>query len=127
MKRTHIFFLVAALALTPVLYPAFAPASWTVSHVNAVSANVTLRPLGREFECDTTQRTATLSNVRGGSIYNKSSDSVWVDLNGGTVVTSSGSTSIEVAQGTALRLPVECTSFTFKTASGTSYLIFVGP
>ncbi len=96
--------------------------------VLAVSADITLAGNGREVECDGTQRTATIqTGSQGGSIYNKSSASVWVDLNAGTVVTSSGSTSVEIAQGTSIRLPKQCNSFNFKTASGTSYLIFLGP
>ena len=94
--------------------------------LHAASANVTLGGNGREFECDTTQRTASM-NVEGGSILNKSADSVWVQLDAGTVGTTSGSISIEVATGTSLRLPLTCRSFTFKTAAGTSYLIYVGP
>src|SRR4051812_21030377 len=90
----------------------------------AASADVTLGSGGREIECDGTQHAATL-NVRGGSILNKSSTSVWVDLNAGTVTTSSGSTSIEIATGTSIKLPDTCPSFTFKTSGSTSYLIYL--
>lgn len=94
----------------------------------AVSADVTLRGGGNEFEADSTQRTATItSSVLGGSIMNKSSGSIWVDLNGGAVVTSSGSTSIECKQNTAFRVPKNCRSFTFKTVSGSSYFQFLAP
>lgn len=94
----------------------------------ATSADVTLRGNGNEIECDGTQRTATVqANVVGCSIYNKSSASVYVDLNAGSVVTSSGSTSIEIAQGTSIKLPKTCLSFTFKTAGSTSYLIYLAP
>ena len=95
-------------------------------YVLAASADVSLGSGGREFECDTTQRTATV-NVRGGSILNKSTDSVWVDFDAGTVSTSNGGTSIELAQNTSVKIPQACGSFTFKTASGTSYIIYVGP
>ncbi len=94
---------------------------------NAVSADITLKGNGREIECDSTQRTATLqAGCVEPSIYNKSAGSVWVNLNGGTVGTTSGSTSIEIKQGVAIKIPKQCTSFNFKTASGTSYLIFTG-
>lgn len=96
--------------------------------VSAVSANVTLSGPGREFEADTTQRTATVqAGNKGGSILNKSADSVWIDLNGGTVTTSSGSTSIELQTRVSIKLPNNCATFTFKTASGTSYIEFVAP
>ncbi len=91
----------------------------------AASANVTVGGGGREIECDGTQRTATL-NSRGGSILNKSSASVWIQLDAGTVGTTSGDVSIEIAQGTSIKLPETCVAFTFKTAGSTSYLIFLG-
>ncbi len=91
----------------------------------AASADITLGGSGREIECDGTQRVATL-NARGGSILNKSSASVWIQLDGGTVGTTSGSISIEVATGTSLKLPDTCSSFTFKTGGSTSYLIYLG-
>lgn len=113
MKRFIQCFLILALCLQ-------------LHAVLAVSANVSLGSGGREVECDSTERTATV-NVKGGSIYNKSSGSVWVNLDAGTVGTTSGSVSIEIAQGVSIKLPNQCGSFTFKTASGTSYLIYVGP
>lgn len=94
----------------------------------AVSADVTLRGNGQEYEADSTQRTTTITGaVTGGSVYNKSSGSIWIDLNGGTVVTSSGSTSIECAVGIAYKLPKNCKTFNFKTAGGSSYFQFVAP
>lgn len=117
MKRFLTLFLITALALVPVTFPARA---------YAVSADITLAGGGREVECDSTQRTATLA-THGGSIYNKSTGSVWINLEADTVGTSDGGTSIEVKTGVSLRLPSQCGSFTFKTASGTSYLIYVGP
>lgn len=114
--------LILAIALN------FGAAFWIDSVLHAASADITLAGNGREVECDTTQRTATIQSGNiNCSIYNKSSGSVWVDLNEGTVTTSSGSTSIEVAQGTSLKLPKNCKAFTFKTSSGTSYLIFLAP
>lgn len=87
------------------------------------SADVTCAgSAGREIEADTTQRTATLSKP-GGTVTNKSSDSVWIDENAGTVSTTNGSaTSYEVRQNASFALPFDCRSFTFKTASGTSFL-----
>lgn len=92
----------------------------------ATSADISLGSNGREVECDGTQRTATL-NTHGGSIMNKSTGSVWVSLDAGTVSTTSGGTSVEVLQNMSIKLPSSCGSFTFKTASGTSYLVYVGP
>ncbi len=94
--------------------------------VQAVSAAVSLGSSGREFECDGTERLATV-NAKGGSIYNKSTDSVWINLEAGTVGTSSGGIDIEIKTGVSIKLPSQCGSFTFKTAGGTSYLIWVGP
>lgn len=94
----------------------------------AVSADVTLRGNGNEVECDGTQRTAIVTNgAKSGTIMNKSSTSVWVDFNAGTVVTTSGSTSVEIATNVAIRIPAQCQSFNFKTTGSTSYLIFTGP
>lgn len=101
-------------------------AAYLTTTALAVSADVSLGSGGREIECDGTQRTATL-HTRGGSIMNKSATSVWVNLEGDTVATSSGSTSIEIAQNTSIRLPSQCKAFTFKTTGATSYLIYLAP
>ena len=91
----------------------------------SASADVTIGGSGREVEADTTQRIATLI-VHSGSILNKSTDSVWVNFDAATVSTVSGGTSIEIKTGTSLKIPDQCGAFTFKTASGTSFLVYVG-
>lgn len=89
------------------------------------SANVTLAgSASRDFEADTTQRTATLQKP-GGTVTNPSADTVWIDVNGGTVSTTNGGGSTPVLQNGTVRLPNQCHSFTFKTAANSSYPFYV--
>jgi len=89
------------------------------------SADVTLPgSAGRDFEADTTQRTATL-NSGGGSITNPTADvTVWVNENGGEVSTTSGGGSIPILPNATFPLNSTTRRFTFKTASGTAYPIY---
>ena len=88
------------------------------------SANVTCAgSSGREIECDTAQKLATLLKP-GGTVSNKdATTSAWINDNGGTVDATDGSaTSLEIKAGASVKLPIDCASFSFKTASGTAYL-----
>ena len=84
------------------------------------SANVTLPGSSTYgFECDNTERTATL-NGRGGYVFN-TDDTVtaYLNVDGGTVATSDpvGAAGLPVPPGKSVPLPYTCASFTFKSAS----------
>ena len=89
------------------------------------SANVTVSPAGYEFECDTTQRLATLVSP-GGKVSNTSAVDAFINVDGGTVTTTqpAGASGRSVPAGSTVVLPRTCMSFTFKTASGTAYLLY---
>ena len=95
-----------------------------------MSANVTLGGASNPFAADSTQRTATL-HLPGGTLYNIGLEvgtavTVYVDVDGGTVTAADGG-SIPIPVGGSLRLPHSCHGFTFKTASGDSYLKHESP
>lgn len=86
------------------------------------SANVTLAGSGNGgFLCDDTQRTATL-NLFGGNVSNIGSKTAFLNVDGGTVVTTSpvGAGGREVPVGATVPLPKGCRNFTFQCASGES-------
>jgi len=88
------------------------------------SANVTLGNVSREFECDGTERTATL-NHKGGKLTNMGENSldIWINEAAGTVdMTSGNATSVRIGSGGSHVLPPTCSSFTFKANGGSEYL-----
>jgi hypothetical protein len=89
------------------------------------SANITIGGYAARFEADGTQRTATIKEA-GVSISNPDSATVYVDFTGGTVVAIDGAGgSLPLKQGYSLPVPLECLSFTFKTAGETSYPFWI--
>ena len=84
------------------------------------SANQTLAASGKEFECDNTQRTATISGVSGGYVRNlDASVTAYLNVDGGTVATSNptGDSGRSIPPGKVVQLPATCRAFTFKSAS----------
>lgn len=84
------------------------------------SANQTLYASGKEFECDGTQRTATITGVSGGSITNLSSSvTAYINVDGGTVATSdpTGDSGRSIPPLSTRKLPNTCRAFTFKAGS----------
>ena len=88
------------------------------------SANVTNGPAGREFECDSTQRLATLV-VPGGTVSNTGTVDAYINVDAGTAATSqpAGASGRTVSVGATVRLPRSCMSFTFVSGS-TTYLLY---
>lgn len=88
------------------------------------SANVTLPgSQSYEFEVDTTQRTAT-QMIQGGCVVNTGSVDCFINTGGNTVTTTQpgGAENPIVPAGGTVILPATGRTFTFKTASGTTYL-----
>lgn len=91
------------------------------------SANVTLAGSSeREFECDSTERTATLMNPGGYLVNKHATVSVWINADNGTVSTTDGNaTSVEIKPLATYRLPFTGYAFKFKTSASTSYLQYI--
>lgn len=84
------------------------------------SANQTLSASGKEFECDNTERLATISGVSGGYVRNLDGTvTAYLNVDGGTVATSNptGDSGRSIPPGKVIALPNTCRTFSFKSAS----------
>lgn len=87
------------------------------------SADVTLGGSGREFEVDTTERTATLNSPGGWLRNTHATETAFVNTTAATVVTTQpvGAAGLTIKAGQSVALPAKCQSFTFKSGA-TTYL-----
>jgi hypothetical protein len=89
------------------------------------AGNVTIPGSGGEYEVDTNQYTATLQEYGGYVQCTHASTPVYVHVNAGTlatpVVQPVGAGGRVIKPGQAIRLPADCSSFTFKSTGASLF------